>query len=138
MIYIVILVIALLVIYTIKSRNFIKESDKFNEVISEITAQKNYFLKKYTEEKSRSKSVEVRMGQLTEKMAPILGIFPKDPSNAHHLGSPIDYILFDDDEIVFIEVKSGKSRLTAKQRKIKNLVESGQVRFELIRFNENS
>ena len=38
------------------------------------------------------------------------------------MGRPIDYISFGDDEITFIEVKSGNAQLSAKQRHISDLV----------------
>ena len=88
-------------------------------------------------QRAKNKSIEVRMGFMVEKMAPFLDIFPTDPNNAHFLGAPIDYISFGDDEIVFIEVKTGASRLSKKQRNIKALVEEGKVRFELVRLKSD-
>jgi predicted Holliday junction resolvase-like endonuclease len=53
------------------------------------------------------------------------------------IGSPIDMIVFpglakgDPEEIVILEVKSGKSAgLTAVQKKIRQLVEDGMVRWD--------
>lgn len=90
---------------------------------------------KLSKEVHRNKSVEVRTGQIMEKMAPFLEVFNHDPRNAQFLGNPIDYIIFNEDEIVFMEVKTGKARATKKQNNIKKLVEEGKVRFELIRFD---
>jgi predicted Holliday junction resolvase-like endonuclease len=49
---------------------------------------------------------------------------------------PIDYIVFAEDEVVFLEIKIGTSQLSEKQKKIRNLVQQGKVRFEEHRVNE--
>lgn len=87
--------------------------------------------------KSKCKSTEVRTGQIMEKMAPFSNIFKYEPRNAYFLGNFIDYVVFSEDEIVFVEVKTGKSSLSKKQRNIKKLVEEGKVRFELVRFDND-
>jgi predicted Holliday junction resolvase-like endonuclease len=55
------------------------------------------------------------------------------------IGSPIDMIVFpglsrgDPEEIVILEVKTGKSaQLTPQQKKIRQLVEDGMVRWDEI------
>ena len=84
---------------------------------------------------SQKKSSEVRLGQISEQLVPFLDKFKYDPKNAHFIGMPIDYIVFNNDEIVFIEVKSGGSTLSKKQSEIKKLINGGKVRFETIRIN---
>lgn len=78
-------------------------------------------------------------GKFTEQLAPYLPEFKYDPTEARFIGSPIDMIVFpglssgDPQEIVIMEIKSGKSRqLTPQQRKIRQLIEDGMVRWELI------
>ncbi len=78
-------------------------------------------------------------GKFTEQMAPYLPEFKYDPTEARFIGSPIDLIVFpglangDPQEIVIIEVKTGKSgQLTPQERKIRQLIEDGMVRWELI------
>lgn len=83
----------------------------------------------------RNKSIEVRTGQIMEKIVPFLEVFKHNPDNICHLGQPIDYICWEDDEIVIVEVKSGNAKMTSKQRAIKKLIEDKKVRFELIRLN---
>ena len=46
---------------------------------------------------------------------------------------PIDYISFGDEEITFIEVKSGNSQLNKKQRHIRDQVKSKLVAWKEIR-----
>ena len=86
---------------------------------------------------SQKKSSETRLGQITEHLAPLLDQFPYDPKSLHFLGDPIDFISFDlhsaDPAVVFIEVKSGNSKLSSRQRLIKKLVEKGSIRFEELR-----
>jgi predicted Holliday junction resolvase-like endonuclease len=78
-------------------------------------------------------------GRFTEQMAPYLPEFRYDPTEARFIGSPFDLIVFpglaqgDPREIVIMEVKSGKSsQLTLQEAKIRQLVEEGMVRWELL------
>ncbi len=78
-------------------------------------------------------------GRFTEQMAPYLPEFRYDPTEARFIGSPFDLIVFpglaqgDPREIVIIEVKSGKNpQLTPQEAKIRQLVEEGMVRWELL------
>jgi predicted Holliday junction resolvase-like endonuclease len=82
---------------------------------------------------SQKKSSEIILGQISEKLAPFLEVFKYDSKKAYFLGNPIDYVVFDNNEIIFIEIKSGKSRLTSKQRKIKQLVMDKKIRWEEIK-----
>ena len=78
-------------------------------------------------------------GKFVEQLAPYLPEFKYDPTEARFIGSPIDLIVFpglatgNPREIVIIEVKTGKSsHLTPEERKIRQLIEDGMVRWELI------
>jgi len=78
-------------------------------------------------------------GKFVEQLAPYLPEFKYDPTEARFIGSPIDLIVFpglatgNPQEIVIIEVKTGKSsHLTPEERKIRQLIEDGMVRWELI------
>ncbi len=84
---------------------------------------------------SQKKSSETRMGQMTENIVPFLEAFPYDPKNAHFLGQPIDFVVFDydDGKIVFVEVKTGNAKESARQKLIKNIIKSGRVYYEHIR-----
>ena len=86
-----------------------------------------------------SQSRAVLGGKFTEQMAPYLPEFRYDPTEARFIGSPVDLIVFpglsrgDPEEIVIMEIKTGKtSSLTPQQRKIRQLIEDGMVRWELI------
>ncbi len=82
---------------------------------------------------SHKKSSEVRLGQISEQLAPFLDLFPYDPKKVQFLGNPIDYIYFGEDKVAIIEVKSGNARLSKKQRAIKALVLKGKVEWKEIR-----
>lgn len=82
---------------------------------------------------SQKKSSEVRLGHIAETLAPFLDQFDFDPENCTFLGKPIDYISFADDEISFIEVKSGNSQLNSKQRHIRDQVKAGLVVWKEVR-----
>jgi len=78
-------------------------------------------------------------GKFTEQMVPFFPDFKYDPTEVRFIGSPIDMIVFpglsrgDPEEIVILEVKTGKSaQLTAQQKKIRQLVEDGMVRWDEI------
>jgi predicted Holliday junction resolvase-like endonuclease len=94
--------------------------------ISEVSAEKQ----KVT---SQKKSSEVRLGHIAETLAPFLDQFEFDPETCTFMGRPIDYISFGDDKITFIEVKSGKSQLSAKQRHIRDLVNDKKVSWKEVR-----
>lgn len=87
---------------------------------------------KYNKLLSQKKSSEVITGQITEKLAPFLKEFPYNPRQATFLGMPIDYMVFGEKMITFIEIKSGNARLTKKQREIRRLVENKKVEWHEI------
>jgi len=90
-------------------------------------------------EEAIRESRRVLGGKFTEQMTPYLPEFKYDPTEARFIGSPIDLIVFpglaegEPTEVVLIEVKTGKSgRLTPKERKVRELIDAGRVRWELI------
>ncbi len=84
---------------------------------------------------SQKKSSEVRLGNIAEKLVPFLDYFKFEPENAVFLGQPIDYVVFEEDGVTFVEIKSGKSQLSAKQRRIRDLIKDKQVFWQEIRIN---
>lgn len=123
-----------------------------NFVILFILALVAFFIKVFQTERLRSelktlkqqqvtlefqkKSSEIRTGFIGEKLAPLLKEFPetaRDGRNLISLGMPIDYINFGEENIDFIEVKTGNAKLSAKQKRIKALVETGQITWHTVR-----
>ncbi|MCO6430709.1 MAG: hypothetical protein J5J00_07590 [Deltaproteobacteria bacterium] len=83
----------------------------------------------------QKKSSEVRLGKISETLAPLLASFPVDirkpGTSTVYLGQPVDFVHFDPDTgITFIEVKSGDSKLNVTQRKIRELVSSGRIEWK--------
>ncbi len=82
-------------------------------------------------------------GRFVEQMAPYLPEFRYDPTEARFIGSPIDLVVFpglaagNPQEIVIMEIKTGRDcRLTPQQSKIRQLIEDGMVRWELIEHSD--
>lgn len=75
-------------------------------------------------------------GQFSEQLAPYLPNFKYKPTECKFLGKPVDLIVFDGldekdvKEIVFVEVKSGGSELNTVQRKIRDAVKDGRVKWD--------
>jgi len=153
----VIVIIALLYVFsklTIIPRNKfidIVETNKANENrISNLVTEMNdigLINRKLSEEldetrsklntvTNQKKSSEVRLGKIGENLAPFTDSWPWDSNDFRFLGNPIDGIQFTDDEIIFVEIKTGKSRLSSKQTKYKKLIEDKKVRFSVFRMNE--
>ena len=88
------------------------------------------------------RSKAVISGQVTEQIAPFLPDFPANPSDARFVGKPVDFIVFSGlsenekiDEILFVEVKTGKSLLSEREKEVKKAIEKGNVRYVEYRIN---
>ena len=94
-------------------------------------------------EEAIQRSRSVLAGQFSEQLAPYLPDFPFNPSEAKFIGKPIDFIVFNGmdekniDEVVFVEVKSGKSSLNSNERKLKETIREKRVRWVEYRIPEN-
>ncbi|MDI6917727.1 MAG: Holliday junction resolvase-like protein [Thermoplasmatales archaeon] len=97
--------------------------------------------KKEYEKSIRKDAVErsraVLGGKFSEQLAPYFPDFNYDPTEVRFIGSPVDFIVFkgtgvnEPEEIVFVEVKTGKSNLSENERKLKEIVENKKVRWEM-------
>ncbi len=82
-------------------------------------------------EKSRS----VLKGQFSEQLSPYMPNFPYSPSECRFLGKPIDLIVFrgldkkEPEEIVFVEVKTGKSKLSTVERKLRDIIKEKKIKW---------
>ena len=93
-----------------------------------------------------ARSVNTLLGRIGEEFAPLLLAekYQVNPKDFRHLGSPVDYIAFKglsednvDLEVIFIEVKSGKSSsLTERERKVRDAIRNGKVRYEVVSLND--
>ena len=102
-----------------------------------IFFQHIYFSKKLSKIRKDAvkRSRSVINGQMIEQVAPFLPDFPCNPSDARFVGKPVDFIAFkglsdeEIEEIQFIEVKTGQSTLSEREKQIKKAVKEGRVRY---------
>ncbi|MGD9157240.1 MAG: Holliday junction resolvase-like protein [Desulfobacteraceae bacterium] len=95
------------------------------------------YKKKYERELHLRKSSEIRLGKIGENLTPFVEHWPWDPKNFRFLGNPVDGIQFNEDEIIFVEIKTGKARLSKSQRKCRDIVKAGNVRFATFKITES-
>ncbi|MBR0033123.1 MAG: Holliday junction resolvase [Treponema sp.] len=88
------------------------------------------------QEESVKRSKAVTAGLMGEQIAPFLPNFPCNPADVRFVGKPIDFVAFpgaakgdEISEVLFIEVKTGSSKLSEREKQIKSAVESGRVRY---------
>ena len=60
----------------------------------------------------------------------------KDFKKFRFLANPCDGIFFGETEIVFMEFKTGNAKLSDSQKRIRDIVKSGKVRFETFRVDD--
>ena len=95
-----------------------------------------FYKKLYENEKSKKTSLTVKHGKLLEHFIPwIKKLFPYPPERFRFIGDPIDGILFGDDKILFLEFKTGGSKLNQRQKQIKSLVERKKIEWEEVRLD---
>lgn len=82
------------------------------------------------------RSARTLSGKTMERFVPFLEKFGYDPHDVRWLGDPIDFVIFDGysknkeigpDRIVFMEVKSGGSKLSKVQRKIRDIIDKRRI-----------
>ena len=76
-------------------------------------------------------------GQVAEQIAPLLPDFPSPLADARFIGKPVDFIAFpgleESDkvkEILLIEVKTGNSALSEREKEVRRAVEEGRVKYK--------
>lgn len=87
--------------------------------------------------KSQKGSKAVGIGFIYERLAPTLDGFTFNKNDCRSMFDPIDYVIFEGlsekqkvEKIIFMDIKSGKARLSQKQKKIKAAVDNKQVQFK--------
>lgn len=85
------------------------------------------------------KSRAVTLGKVTEHVVPFLPGFQHNPKDARFIGTPVDFIIFDGldagevQQITFVEVKTGSSSLSKRERQIRDAVKQQRVVWEELR-----
>ena len=82
------------------------------------------------------KSRAVIGGQVSEQLAPFLPNFPCAAGDVRFVGKPVDFVGFvgaaegkEISEVLLIEVKTGRAKLSEREAQIKSCVEGGRVRY---------
>ena len=92
---------------------------------------------------AKKRSAAVQWGLSIENFVPFTPDFPIPPEDVNFLGKPVDYIGFTDTDkkeqcvVHFIEIKSGKSLLSNKQKNIRDAVLKGRVMWHELRVDPN-
>lgn len=110
--------------------------DYFNELHAALDKKHSELITSYQKLQHQKISSDVKMGQKSENLLPFLEDFPYRDEEIRGLFNPIDLIVFTDTEVVFVEVKTGTASLSDKQRRIRDNIQQGRVRFEVHRMNE--
>lgn len=100
-----------------------------------------YFMWKKTAMRKQSvqQSKAVTLWYVSEKIAPLLPNFPYSYKDLVFLGKWVDYICFDGlstgdmKQIIFLEIKTGKSQLNKNEAIIKSVIEKRRVKRETVR-----
>ena len=85
------------------------------------------------------RSQAITAGKVHEQLIPYLPLFPYNPKDVRFLGSPVDLVVFDGlsegrlERIVFVEVKTGGSGLTIRERSVRDVVRDGEIDWEELR-----
>ena len=85
------------------------------------------------------RSQAITAGKVHEQLIPYLPVFPYNPKDVRFLGSPVDLVVFDGlsggrlERIVFVEVKTGGSGLTVRERCVRDVVRAGEIDWEELR-----
>ena len=92
-----------------------------------------------TREDAVQRSQAITAGKVHEQLIPYLPVFPYNPKDVRFLGSPVDLVVFDGlsegrlERIVFVEVKTGGSALTIRERTVRDVVRAGEIDWEELR-----
>ncbi len=86
-----------------------------------------------------AKSRAVTVGKVSEQLVPYLPGFGYNPKDARFLGSPVDFVVFDGldegtlERVVFLEVKTGAGALTARERAVRDAIQTGRIAWDELR-----
>ena len=85
------------------------------------------------------RSLAVTVGKVSEQLVPYLPDFHFNPKDVRFLGSPVDLVVFDGLDagavrrVIFIEVKTGASGLSTRERQVRDAIQSGNVEWTELR-----
>ncbi len=85
------------------------------------------------------RSLAVTVGKVSEQLVPYLPDFQFNPKDVRFLGSPVDLVVFDGLDagavrrVIFIEVKTGASGLSTRERQVRDAIQAGNVEWTELR-----
>ena len=85
------------------------------------------------------RSLAVTVGKVSEQLVPYLPDFHFNPKDVRFLGSPVDLVVFDGLDagavrrVIFIEVKTGASGLSTRERQVRDAIQGGNVEWTELR-----
>jgi predicted Holliday junction resolvase-like endonuclease len=85
------------------------------------------------------RSQAVTAGKVHEQLIPYFPAFPYNPKDVRFLGSPVDLVVFDGlaegrvRRIIFLEVKTGRSGLTSRERCVRDVIQARDVEWAELR-----
>lgn len=155
---IAVMAVLALFIYWLMKRNF-EQSITIQSLEQEIAKLSNQQLEremtfqrqleveiKQAKKRSNDAQRNVLKGQIGEQFTPFITDFPYNPADCCFFGEPIDYLIFhnlhdcsegsvaiEEVKIIFAEVKTGKAKLSPRQKILRQVIANGQVEFKELR-----
>jgi predicted Holliday junction resolvase-like endonuclease len=137
------LLVAVIVYFAMKMR-LRQRIDVVEAEFRQLWAEQESSIRKDATKRSRY----VLKGKIAEHMVPLLtDVFRYAPSDARFIGAPIDYLIFDGYTevkdgnldrpitVVLADIKTGNASLNKTERRIKEAVEAGRVKWETLRLD---
>lgn len=105
---------------------------------------KLFFHQSVQAERSRAvkQSKATTFGYVSESLAPLAPEFPYHVKDLMFLGKGVDYLVFDGlhegnlRTIRFLEIKTNTSQLNQREKMIKEAIEKGRVKYEVLRIRQ--
>jgi len=120
--------------------NFTSEAKELYQQYLEELKEREMSIKKDRKNITKTSKIgskAVNLGLVLERLAPSMKSFPFNHNDCRSLFDPIDYIIFNGlsgkgpvDKIIFMDIKTGRSRLKEKQKEIKSLIENKKVTWD--------
>ncbi|PIU22030.1 MAG: hypothetical protein COT14_03470 [Candidatus Diapherotrites archaeon CG08_land_8_20_14_0_20_30_16] len=82
-------------------------------------------------------------GLFSEQLSPYFPDFPYSPTECKFLGKPVDFVIFkgaDENnikEVVFLEIKSGESKLNKQEKNLKETILNKKVKWDEYKVQNN-
>jgi predicted Holliday junction resolvase-like endonuclease len=88
------------------------------------------------------RSQAATLGRISEQLVPYFPEFEWNAKDARFLGSPVDFVVFDGlsdgfvRRVIFVEVKTGSSSLSARERMLRDAIRDARVEWREIHLPE--